>query len=51
MPNIYKKSKNILKIKKKNSGLEESSLDFILKYSSSIEVLKSKSNTLILLTN
>lgn len=51
MPNFYIKTTTELKSKNKNSGLKDISINFILQYSSSIEVLKCPSQTVILTNN
>ncbi len=51
MTNLYLKNQTVLKTKKKNSELKKSSLDFILKYSSSVEALYSPNQTLIFSKN
>jgi hypothetical protein len=51
MTNIYLKNLTVLKTKKKNSELKKSSLDFILKYSSSIEALSSSNKIIIFSKN
>jgi hypothetical protein len=51
MPDIYSKVPTLQKSKKKNSELKESSIDFILKYSCTVQAISSVNGTLFFIKN